>query len=129
MLVGGAGDDIITGGAGRDGFYFVTADPGSTDLITDFQAGVDFISLHHALTNTNGAGSPAATYIGANPFLNVKGQVRFANSLLQVDLDGNGLSDINAKLQGITTFDAAWLNVPTLSIPNTVDATTSAVLM
>jgi FtsP/CotA-like multicopper oxidase with cupredoxin domain len=138
IITGGAGDDLVagefgndtvTGGAGRDGFYFVTADPGSTDLITDFQAGVDFISLHHALTNTNGTGSPAATFIGAGPFTNVKGQVRFANSLLQVDLDGNGLSDINATLQGITTFDAAWLNVPTLSIPSTVDATTSQVLL
>jgi hypothetical protein len=138
IITGGAGDDLVagefgndtvTGGAGRDGFYFVTADPGSTDLITDFQPGVDFISLHHALTNTNGTGSPAATYIGAGPFTNAKGQVRFANGLLQVDLDGNGLSDINATLQGITTFDAAWLNVPTLSIPSTVDATTSQVLL
>ncbi|WP_254962207.1 multicopper oxidase domain-containing protein [Cyanobium sp. BA5m-10] len=132
MLVGGAGDDVIsggagddlvagefgndmlTGGAGRDGFYYVTADEVSTDVITDFKAGEDFISLHHAIRNTNGADA-TWTYIAANAFSGAKGEVRFANGLMQCDLDGDKTSDINARLLGITSFDANWLNVPVVA--------------
>ena len=132
MLVGGAGDDVIsggagddlvagefgndmlTGGAGRDGFYYVTADALSTDVITDFKAGEDFISLHHAIRNTNGQDA-TWTYIAANAFSGAKGQVRFANGLMQCDLDGDKTSDINARLLGITSFDANWLNVPVVA--------------
>ena len=132
MLVGGAGDDVIsggagddlvagefgndmlTGGAGRDGFYYVTADAVSTDVITDFKAGEDFISLHHAIRNTNGPDA-TWTYIAANAFSGAKGEVRFANGLMQCDLDGDKTSDINARLLGITSFDANWLNVPVVA--------------
>jgi FtsP/CotA-like multicopper oxidase with cupredoxin domain/membrane protein insertase Oxa1/YidC/SpoIIIJ len=132
MLVGGAGNDVITGGAGddliagelgndtlsggagRDGFYYVSADASSIDVITDFQAGTDFISLHHALVNTNGSGTGSWSYIGSDLFTGMAGQVRFFNGMLQADLDGNALSDINARLVGISTFDQAWLNVPTV---------------
>ena len=132
MLVGGAGDDVIsggagddlvagefgndmlTGGAGRDGFYYVTADAISTDVITDFKAGEDFISLHHAIRNTNGPDA-TWTYIVANAFSGAKGEVRFANGLMQCDLDGDKASDINARLLGITSFEANWLNVPAVA--------------
>jgi hypothetical protein len=112
LIAGEFGNDTLVGGAGRDGFYFITADPTSTDLISDFEAGRDFISLHHALINTNGSGSTTWSYIGSNGFNGSKGEVRFFNSLLQVDLDGNRISDINVQMPGITAFDSSWLNVP-----------------
>ena len=122
-IVGGAGDDLIagevghdvlTGGAGRDGFYYVTADPFYNDVITDFEAGKDFVSIDIAIHNANGADA-TWTWIGSNSFDGaIKGQVRFVNELLQVDLDGNTYADINVIVKGITNFDPTWLNVPTV---------------
>jgi len=115
LLAGEIGNDTMVGGAGRDGFYFITADAASTDLITDFQAGSDFISLHHAMVNTNGSGSSAWSFTGATAFSGRKGEVRFVNSMLQVDLDGNLISDINVQMPGIAVFDPTWLNVPVVA--------------
>jgi hypothetical protein len=117
LLAGEIGNDTLTGGAGRDGFYYITADAASTDLITDFEPGKDFISLHHALVNTNGSGSPSWSYIGASAFSARKGEVRFQQGLLQVDLDGNRTSDLNVRLAGITIFDPVWLTVPAVTMP------------
>ncbi|WP_176473821.1 hypothetical protein [Actibacterium ureilyticum] len=53
-LTGGTGDDILTGGAGQDAFTiggkteFVDASAsGESDLITDFELGVDVLTLRH----------------------------------------------------------------------------------
>ena len=112
LLAGEFGSDVLVGGAGRDGFYYVTVDPGSTDVITDFEAGKDFFSFDHALKNTIGPNT-TLSYIGGAAFSRQLGQARFANNLLQVDLNGDANSDINVRLPGITTFDGAWLTVPT----------------
>lgn len=68
LLAGEIGDDVLTGGAGRDGFFYISAYPGHTDRITDFQPGSDFISLHHALVNTNGIDNASWSFIGAEAF-------------------------------------------------------------
>jgi FtsP/CotA-like multicopper oxidase with cupredoxin domain len=115
LLAGEIGNDTMVGGAGRDGFYFITADSVSTDLITDFEAGSDFISLHHAMVNTNGSGPSTWSFIGATAFNGRKGEVRFVNSMLQVDLDGDQISDINLQMPGIAGFDPTWLNVPVVA--------------
>jgi len=114
LIAGEFGNDMLTGGRGRDGFYFVTADKGTVDIITDFTPGEDFISLHHAVKNTNGANA-TWSYIGAANFSGKQGEVRFSSGMLQTDLDGDGSSDINARLLGITSFDQSWLNVPPLA--------------
>jgi FtsP/CotA-like multicopper oxidase with cupredoxin domain len=113
LLAGEYGDDVLTGGAGRDGFYYISADPDHTDRITDFQTGSDFISLHHALVNTNGFDNATWTFIGAEAFSGKTGQVRFVDSLLTIDLNGDTLSDINIQIPGLTGFDPCWLDVPT----------------
>jgi hypothetical protein len=112
LLAGEVGHDILTGGKGRDGFYYVTADPFYNDVITDFEAGIDFISIDLAIKNANGADA-TWTWIGTNSFDGeIKGQARFVNQLFQVDLDGNTFADINVLMNGITNFDPTWLNVP-----------------
>lgn len=113
LIAGEIGEDVLTGGDGRDGFYYISADPGHTDRITDFQAGSDFISLHHALVNTNGPDRASWSFIGDQDFTAQPGQIRFVDSLLTVDLDGNGFSDIAIQLPGITMFDSCWLDIPT----------------
>lgn len=118
LLAGEIGHDVLTGGKGRDGFYYVTADPFYNDVITDFEPGVDFISIDMALHNANGADA-TWTWIGSNSFDGaVKGQVRFVNELLQVDLDGNTYADVNVLINGLASFDQNWLNSPTVgSVP------------
>ncbi len=111
LLAGEFGSDVLVGGAGRDGFYYVTPDPGGTDVITDFEAGKDFFSFDHALKNTIGPNT-TLSYIGSAAFSRQLGQARFANNLLQVDLNGDATSEINVRLPGITTFNQAWLTVP-----------------
>ena len=112
LLAGEVGHDILTGGKGRDGFYYVSADPFYNDVITDFEAGIDFISIDLVIRNANGADA-TWTWIGTNSFDGaIKGQVRFVNQLFQVDLDGNTFADINVLMNGITNFDPTWLNVP-----------------
>lgn len=113
LLAGEVGDDVLTGGAGRDGFFYISADPGSTDRITDFQVGADFISLHHALVNTNGIDNASWSFIGADDFSGKTGQVRFVDSLLTVDLNGDTIADISIQIPGLTSFDPCWFDVPT----------------
>lgn len=54
-LLGGAGMDILTGGSGKDIFYFSNGDGTIenllfSDIITDFQNGVDLLKLYDGLT-------------------------------------------------------------------------------
>ncbi len=44
-LIGNTGNDILTGGAGADVFQFKTLSANETDIITDFQPGLDTIQL------------------------------------------------------------------------------------
>ncbi len=115
LLAGEIGDDVLTGGAGRDGFFYISADPGHTDRITDFQPGSDFISLHHALVNTNGIANASWSFIGAEAFSGKTGQVRFVDNLLTVDLNGDTTADINILIPGLSSFDPCWLDVPVIS--------------
>lgn len=71
-MLGGAGKDTVTGGAGADFFTLgATTDSGITaatsDVFTDFQDGIDFISLNKIDANkTNGPGDDAFNFIGTN---------------------------------------------------------------
>lgn len=66
-LNGGTGDDRLTGGAGADEFVFSEFLPGETDVITDFEDGVDVIHFIGALPreltySTNAAGDAVITH-------------------------------------------------------------------
>ena len=47
-LTGGTGNDILTGGSGSDTFIFAAGD--GTDIITDFNVGLDYIRLPVGMT-------------------------------------------------------------------------------
>ena len=49
-LIGGLGNDSLTGGAGADDFIFnLAANASNLDTITDFETGIDHISLENAI--------------------------------------------------------------------------------
>jgi Ca2+-binding RTX toxin-like protein len=116
VLTGGAGNDLIfgglrgdtlTGGAGNDIFrYDSVAESNSTerDGIQDFNSG-DLIDLSRIDANTVLAGDQAFNFIGSAAFSNTAGELRFENIslggpiwLVQGDTDGNGVSDFEVVL-------------------------------
>jgi hypothetical protein len=99
QLFGGAGKDILTGGTGADSFLFAsTSDSGVTrsarDIITDFQQGIDVISLAAIDANTtNGSGDNSFNFIGTNKaFTGAAGQLRayWSADGLVIEGDVNG---------------------------------------
>lgn len=73
VLFGGSGSDRLSGGTGRDRFV-IGHDPGSTDRITDFAAGIDRIVLRDGLTPDELLGH-VLTYQGNSVFQLTGGQV------------------------------------------------------
>lgn len=93
VLNGFKGADTLIGGAGIDFFQFSTLnDFGNT--IVDFTFG-DKIDVSKFDANPGVAGDQAFAFIGAAAFGNVAGQLRYANGLLEGDVDGNGLADFS----------------------------------
>jgi len=112
VINGGAGFDQMSGGAGADRFVFSSAgDIGNAanarDMILDFLSGTDKIDLSTVDGNTNQNGIQGFTYIGANAFTNVAGQLRLANGVLFGDTNGNSVSDFQIDLNGIASLTAA----------------------
>lgn len=116
-LVGGAGSDFLTGGTGADRFVFGNRDAGGADLttgdtISDFNPGEsDRIDLAAIDANARVAGNQAFALIGQQAFHKVAGELRVDQSdgvhtVLQADLDGNGLADFWIVLNGKPTVTA-----------------------
>ena len=109
ILIGGTGRDELTGGADADIFRFLalsdSAVGGNRDLITDFRrAQGDRIDLSGIDANGNLAGDQAFAFIGTAAFSRVAGQARFGNGLLQLDVNGDGRSDMDVAAQGLTAL-------------------------
>jgi Ca2+-binding RTX toxin-like protein len=103
IIQGGVGRDYLTGGAGADTFSFTNVNE-LGDLITDFAAGQDKISL------ANLAGLPAAaqgaswSWIGTGAYSGHALELRYAQSggstFVTADLDGDKKTDIQLELSG-----------------------------
>jgi Ca2+-binding RTX toxin-like protein len=96
-LIGGLGADTLRGSVGADVFVFADVKDSSrfadmSDLLADFERGVDVIDLSQIDANANAPGNQAFSYIGAAAFGNVAGQLRYTSiaSSLQVEMDVNG---------------------------------------
>jgi serralysin len=110
---GSLGKDFLFGGAGNDLFVYsaVThAGNGSVrDRIADFAINLDDINLS-AIDAITGGANDAFTFIGAAAFGNTAGQLRTVQSttftLVEGDIDGNGLADFQIELTGLLTLTA-----------------------
>ncbi len=115
ILYGENGADTLTGGQGTDFFVFTALTHSGTtaatrDLITDFELG-DRISLSVMDANPGLAGDQAFAFIGGSAFTGAAGELRAvagaANTLVEADLDGNGVADFQIRLTGSLTLSAA----------------------
>ena len=113
FIFGGVGDDTISGGAGRDTmsggvgndiFLFASAtDLGlglNRDRITDYGRG-DLIDLSGVQSGM--------TFIGAEAFSNVAGQIRYsaATGIIALDTDGDSIADFQLQLTNLAALTAA----------------------
>jgi len=109
ILIGGAGRDEMTGGAGADLFRFLalsdSAVGGNRDRIIDFKRNeLDQIDLAAIDANTLMAGDQAFAFIGTAAFGRVAGQMRFSAGLLQLDVNGDGRTDMDVAVQGLSSM-------------------------
>lgn len=106
---GEGGADMLTGGAGADVFKYAaisdsTAGAGA-DKVTDYEVGIDRINFVDIDTDAVLAGDQAFNFIG-NAAFSASGaaQVRYGNSganlLVQADVNGDGIADMEIILQG-----------------------------
>ncbi|MFM5948502.1 MAG: beta strand repeat-containing protein [Novosphingobium sp.] len=109
-IMGLSGGDQLTGGAGADQFRYLFAGDsgvgaGNRDLILDFAAGEDKLDFRALDANLSLAGRQTLSFIGTGGFTSGGfGEARYAVSgadlLVQIDLDGNGTTDMEMLLQG-----------------------------
>lgn len=106
ILIGGRGQDILTGGGGNDVFVFRkeadSARVPNADHITDFTSGEDLIDLS-AFAGEFEFVTGAYTGTGAEVRVTVDG----GNSRIRIDLDGDGITDMNIFVDGVTGLTAA----------------------
>ena len=94
---------------GKDVFDFnsvADSKPGKADLIRDFEHG-DKIDLKGIDAKSGGganAGNQAFTFIGAQQFHHVKGELRFKSGILSGDTNGDGQADFQIKVNGVDTL-------------------------
>ena len=119
-ITGGAKADSLTGGLGADVFYFVHGGGSRAaghsgalrgDTIADFVSGQDRINLAAIDADLTVGGDQAFVFIGTAAFAAVAGQLRYAGGLLEADLDGDGLADMQFAVTG-----AVFLAVTDLSL-------------
>jgi len=124
ILLGGAGNDILigstgrtsmTGGAGADRFQFganiaeIGTAAATRDIIVDFSAAqLDIIDLSAIDANTRVNGNQAFTFIGSAAFTDI-GQLRYANGVLEGNVDRNLGADFAITLQFSPVITAADL--------------------
>lgn len=108
-IMGSGGADILTGGAGNDQFrYLLATDSGpgaNADRITDFTIGSDRLNLTAIDTNPLVDGVQGFAFIGDAAFAATgTAQVRYGNSgadlLVQADVNGDGIADMEIIMQG-----------------------------
>ncbi len=108
-LVGGGGRDTLTGGTEADTFQFRSvadsaAGAALRDTILFFQTGLDLIDLTRIDANAVLTGNQTFSFIGVVAFSNVAGQLRVvngANSVIQGDVNGDGVADFELQLNAI----------------------------
>lgn len=109
-----AGQDTLTGGLGADIFDLDALSEsvvGAADLITDFEQGVDKISLTQVDASTKKSGDQAFTFINTGAFTNVAGQLRVthadaSSTSIFGDVNGDGVADFQINLATYVVLNA-----------------------
>lgn len=108
-IMGLGGADQLTGGAGADQFrYLFASDCGlgaNADRILDFTNGADKLDFRALDADPALAGQQAISFIGTAAFaINGAAQARYvdsgADTLVQIDLNGDGAADMQIVLAG-----------------------------
>src|SRR5262245_15124455 len=108
-ITGGGGTDILAGGADADTFIFrAAADsaPSLADVITDFLEGTDKIDLSAIDSNSAVSGNQAFLYGGESQIVVANSVTWFqdqatGNTVIQADLNGNNIADMQIVLTGL----------------------------
>ena len=110
-IVGNSGDNVLSGGAGADRFVFLSdADTGLgrwRDVITDFAPRTDKLVLSAIDANEIRSGNQAFDFIGRADFSRTAGELRFSSDVLSADTDGDGRSDFQIELAGLSRIYSA----------------------
>lgn len=108
QILGGMGQDTLTGGEGEDVFVFKSAQesgPGAnqSDIITDFTQGEDLIDITGMIDF--GVTSFVQEFSGSG-VAEVRAQsLDDGNSLVLIDVDGDGQADSAIRVLGVNTID------------------------
>ena len=115
VLIGGLGQDALIGSNGIDRFVYnlieeSSVDGASRDTIVDFNGSAgERIDLSRIDAFTGLSGNQAFTFIGANSFTGLKGEVRFSNGVLLINTDIDQVADMEIALAGVTAFQPSFL--------------------
>jgi len=104
-LNGGEGQDILSGGAGSDSFVYTTSTDSTinrADRIKDFNTGLDHLDLS-ALASGMSLVSKAH-FSGSGPEVRIS--EASGNSIIRVDVDGDGSADMKILIMGTTGMDS-----------------------
>jgi serralysin len=129
-LIGGDGPDSISGNRGHDVFvggggadilgpfgdsradrmlYKSVTDstPHASDKIVGFEVGLDIVDLQRIDAISSTAGDEAFHWIGGDAFHQQAGELRYDGDLLQGDVDGDGIADLQIEIRFIEGFSDA----------------------
>ncbi|KQS96328.1 MULTISPECIES: calcium-binding protein [unclassified Rhizobium] len=111
LLIGSTGSDYLNGGTGADTFDFNSINDSvsgsNRDVIADFhRSELDVIDLSTIDANELRGGNQAFTFIGGASFHGTAGELRFGSGVVSGDTDGDGYSDFQIKVSGVTTMNS-----------------------
>lgn len=121
VIEGYLGADTLTGGPGVDVFVYSSSGDSpdfGRDTITDFTTADDLISLKQLRANLSNEASAlnaflnndfAFQFVGGAAYSGRAGEVRFSPGALEIDLNGDSVTDMAINLPGVTSFFAANL--------------------
>ncbi|WP_104205070.1 cellulose binding domain-containing protein [Billgrantia saliphila] len=109
-LYGGLGSDSLTGGAGGDRFVYLSTLESTafdSDIIVDFDRNEgDLIDLSHIDADLASEGDQAFAWVGNAAFSGTAGELRSEGDLVQGDVNGDGVVDLQISVLGIDTLRA-----------------------